>query len=73
MVGKEGGTEPPPGRRHTPRKAPARRCRFWLLPSPAYAVLPLQPWNPGNGSTAAMHEALGTLYHRTKAQNGYTA
>ena len=25
------------------------------------------------GSTAAMHEALGTLYHRTKAQNGYTA
>ncbi|MBT3290870.1 MAG: hypothetical protein HN380_26225 [Victivallales bacterium] len=25
------------------------------------------------GSTAAMHEALGTLYHRTKAANGYTA
>jgi tRNA (cmo5U34)-methyltransferase len=25
------------------------------------------------GSTAAMHEVLGTLYHRTKAANGYTA
>jgi hypothetical protein len=26
VVGQEGGTEPPPGRRHIPRRARARRC-----------------------------------------------